>query len=29
MSKLKQTYSVERGFISKVLETGNMKLLKD
>lgn len=27
--KLKQGYSVERGFISKVIETGNMKLLKD
>lgn len=29
MSKLKQGYSVERGFISKLLETGDMKLLKD
>lgn len=29
MSKLKQTYSVERGFISKLIETGDMKLLKD
>ena len=29
MSKLKQTYSVERGFISKLVEVGDMKLLKD
>lgn len=29
MRKLKQTYSVERGFISKLVETGDMKLLKD
>lgn len=29
MSNLKQSYSVERGFISKLLETGDMKLLKD
>lgn len=29
MRKLKQTYSVERGFISKLIETGDMKLLKD
>lgn len=27
--KLKQTYSVERGFISKLIETGDMKLLND
>lgn len=29
MKKLKQNYSVERGFISKLIETGDMKLLKD
>lgn len=29
MKKLKQTYSVERGFISKLIETGDMKILKD
>lgn len=29
MKTIKQKYNIERGFISKLLETGDMKLLKD